>query len=222
MDLTTMDPSEREEYYEQLFSKQVEPLHLLEFPSLTSDYPHLADEINTAYLRHTIFTVKIWINYDAATGRFFNDVRAEDCGLLRILNKKILPLLAKYEYSRVRFELCTPFTQLATILITTQAPSTSASTTETIRLRPPKRRLVIDEHVLGLGVSHLIRVIREDFEPTGTLGLGWQDLVTLAAKMRILPDERSLTYAGWIRDTMVWMNYERREEHNLGYFDVDG
>lgn len=241
-DLNLMNAAERQAYYGDMFANKKERLHTLAFPSeLTDNYPHLTDEINAAYLRHTIFNVEVWMNYDPASQRFFNDEgRAQDCGKLRLPvtgkrkrkrddddehegNKareggeiRIRSKLEGLEFGRVRFELCTPFTRLGRVLVQVDYDdgATGPQHDPGPQLKPTKKRVDVDDDLLESGFRAVIQRIRAHFRVSGEQGMSFADLEALADEIRLEPKTEDLTFAGWVRDTETWTNFFRAEERN--------
>lgn len=244
-DLNSMNPAEREVHYERRFGNKTERSHTLCFPTdLTDEYPDLADKINAAYLRYTIFTVEVWMNYDPASQRFFNDeCRAQDCGKLKLpvarrkKRKKdekdeekaevkgVRERLKGVEFGRVRFEVCTPFARLGSILVEVLPPEAklpmapqdfldSEGDGDRMRLRV-KRGFRNQDELFQKGLHLAFGWIKIDFLPSGGEGLCIKDLEAIASYFRIRPKLRHLTLnEGWVRDTDVWMNFFRKEERN--------
>lgn len=216
MDLSTMTADEREKHYESKLRTKVEPLHRLDFASEILEYPALAAEIKSAYLRHTIFSVEVQMNYDTTARRFYYDTRAQDCGRMRLPPKLTKLHLAKHEYTRVLFELCTPFTRLARVLVTVEPTELDLG----VRLKSVKRGLMNQDALLAQGILKVaLPMIREHFKPNGRTGMSLEDVVNLAEYFCIRPADSAITAGGWIRDTDVWMNFLRPGEHNSGYID---
>ena len=214
MILTKMNAAEREKYYESKFSNQAEPLHILQFPSLASEYPLFAAEINAAYLRHTTFVVKVWINYDAMAERFYYDDRASDCGTLRLSQKDIDTKLKPNEFGKIRFEVRTPFTYLARITIGVESTKLSLGP----RIQGVKFRYFNNPAPLFADtIWDIGRTIQSDFEVSGAKGLNYDDIVTLAACFKVRPRAADYNWGGWLKDTTVWMNHNRSEERNFGH-----
>lgn len=206
-----MTREERESLYEGLFARQYEHLHLLEWPELHRTYPQFARKINAAYLRHTTFIVKVWINYDAVAHRFYWDDRAQDCGHIRVLNKELVDRLhfTQHAFSKVRFEVCTPFTLLATMKLVVEP--TGLKGAPCLRVL---RGVRDEDSVLAEGLSLISRRIKAQIEPKA---LAFEDLETIAKIFRLEPAEEDLTYSAWLRDTRMWMNFRRDVEGNQGY-----
>ncbi len=119
--LTSMSPERREMYYRKAFGKNVEPLTHIEAPDECSAFPLLADEIFEAYLRHTTFAVRVYVNYDALHGRFYNahDQRFHTCGKLKLSPRMYsrIEQTPNFAINKVRFELCTAFNSLCTMSV---------------------------------------------------------------------------------------------------------
>lgn len=80
-DLDMLSKEGRQQHYKRLWSGKEIPLQEIKAPSLLQNHPDLAGEIITAYLSHTTFVVKVWINYDTSVANFYTDKRAEDSTL---------------------------------------------------------------------------------------------------------------------------------------------
>lgn len=202
MDLNTMTSAEREAYYENIFGKQVERLRTLEFPSLSTEYPNLAAEINAAYLRHTKFSVKVWLNYDPVAERFFYDRRKQDCGTLRLSPKQMERYLRPYEFGKVRFDLCTPFSHLAEITVAVKTEPTTGGDLG-IRIGRPRYRIMgkyEDERLLE-GVMKSACDMMQRVEMHGRQGLDHGDVTALAKCLLITPPADGFTGRGWVRNT---------------------
>lgn len=209
-----MTSDERDQHYKTLFSKHNKPLHKLEFPSQAAEYPHLAHEINAAYLRHTIFTVEVWMNYDTVASRFYYDARAQDCGRLRLPPKMVNRQLVNYEYGRIRFELRTPFGRLGSVLVAVEPTEVDVG----VRFRTVKPILIRRDHpMLREGVRIAADNIIEQAEPHGREGMNFEDLVVIAKRFCLRPASEMFTKGGWLRNHNVWMNVERPNEPNTGF-----
>lgn len=107
----------RLELIRNMFADHVTELKTLDKPVQCQQYPDQTREVITAYLTNTTFTVKVWINFDAAQQVFFEGDRAEACGKLHLPNKKynelagIDPAVLKFQH--VCFQIGTPFRTLA-------------------------------------------------------------------------------------------------------------
>jgi len=116
-DLATMSAEDRAAYYETAFTRDV-PITMIAVPEACNVFPELAEEIVAAYVEHTTFIFKIWVNHDAAANRFYTDNNwARDCGKL-VFSPKTKRYLRKVEthkvlYRNIRFEIGTPFRALA-------------------------------------------------------------------------------------------------------------
>jgi hypothetical protein len=97
------------------------PVQLKDFepPPECFQYRDQADDVFSTYCSHTIFYVKVWINFDAHEKVFFEGTRSADCGKLQ-LPEALYRNLAGAEpthfgFHRVCFEICTPFRTLAVV-----------------------------------------------------------------------------------------------------------
>lgn len=157
------------------------------------------------------------MNYDPTAQRFFYDARAQDCGVLRLPIKLINSCLAKHEYAKVRFELCTPFERLARVAVNVEPTELDVG----VRLNPVvKRGFANHDQLLQNGVTTAINNIKGAFEPSGRTGMNLDDLAALAAEFCLKPPSTAFTYGGWLRNTQVWMNSERENERNTGSVDI--
>jgi hypothetical protein len=106
---------------QSLFASQDVELKHFAPPPQCAQQPDLAEDILETFLDHATFTVKIWVNFDAAERVFFGGNRAEACGKLQIPKKKLQSLLEldsrHYNFSHVRLEIGTPFRTLAEIVL---------------------------------------------------------------------------------------------------------
>ena len=116
--LPQMMPQQRIIELRQRFAKKSVPLPRALTPTLCNIYPDLADEIIGAYLEHTTFVVKVWVNYDAAWKKFFVDGRFHDCGRVIVNAKESLLLQGlaanDVQMTRVRFEIGSAFRPFCT------------------------------------------------------------------------------------------------------------
>lgn len=108
--------TERMVYFRRPFFRTVVPIQSISEPELCQKLPDFAEDITTAYLQHTTFTAKVWVNYDAACKKFYDDTRAEDCGQL-LMKPKDNAYLQKLDpevvqLGRVRLEVGTAFNTL--------------------------------------------------------------------------------------------------------------
>jgi hypothetical protein len=109
----------RLERFESIFATQTVELKNLTPPPQCAQHPEQAEDILEAYLDNTTFTVKIWVNFDAAERVFFEGDRAEDCGKLQFPNARLKSLLklnaTEFNFRNLRLDICTPFRALAEI-----------------------------------------------------------------------------------------------------------
>ena len=216
MCLPEMSPTEREAFYKQHFGNKVEPLKCLQSPELVHEFPKFGAEIIAAYLQHTIFTVKVWINYDAAADRFYFDNRAQDCGKLRLSERHINFDTKVQEFGKIRFEIGTPFTEILTATIFA-APSLAE---EGVQITASKMKgLSTSTPVFREGWQGIAHKIKTEFRATGKAGLNFDDITELGKLFIVLPGPEEYTDAGWLRDARFWMNIERECERNGGHVD---
>lgn len=116
--LPQMTQQQRTMELRQRFAQKSVPLPHAATPTLCNVYPELANDIVGAYLEHTTFVVKVWVNYDAAWKKFFVDRRAQDCGKLIVNARDGLSLQGlaanNVQVKRVRLEVGTAFRHLCT------------------------------------------------------------------------------------------------------------
>ena len=109
----------RLEQFENTFATQEVELKRFAPPPQCAQFPEQEQDILEAYLDHATFTVKIWVNFDAAENVFFEGSRAAACGKLQIPKAKLdflLSLNAKeINFRNVQLDICTPFRTLARI-----------------------------------------------------------------------------------------------------------
>lgn len=109
----------RLEQFERLFAGQTVELKNFARPPQCVQHPEQAEDIFGAYLDQSTFTVKIWVNFDAAEEVFFEGARAAGCGKLQIPKAKLDHLLRldtkEINFCRVRLDIGTPFRTLAKI-----------------------------------------------------------------------------------------------------------
>lgn len=217
MDLSTMTSEERERYYQGEFSKVIEPLYLLDFPRESADHPLLAAEINAAYLRLTIFTIEVWMNYDPIAQRYYWDARIQDCGRPQLTPKQVAQCLTPFEFGKIRLEIRTPFQALATATFKFK-PSSGAHEAPKARVW---RRIAptIEDDVFAANIQTTCLHICDKFQPSGRNGLNEEDVRALAREFLVEPNEEEYTWSGWLRDTETWMNLERGGEWNSGYVE---
>lgn len=121
-------------------------------PPQCAQYPDQVQDILEAYLDHATFTVKIWVNFDAAENVFFEGTRAEDCGKLQIPQTKLDFLLGTnpedINFRNVRLDICTPFRTLARIYMNMREQRGDALLDvdgEMVRLYPPRVLIPLHE-----------------------------------------------------------------------------
>ncbi|KXT04054.1 hypothetical protein AC578_4929 [Pseudocercospora eumusae] len=116
-DFAALSPLTREKHYRTAFENLVIPLKDLKPPPPCRQYPSIAEEIFKGYHHHATFVVRVWINYDAVTQKFFLDPdRLAGCGKLRLGSEKrryLESLGDGLEFSSLRFEIGSPFRVLA-------------------------------------------------------------------------------------------------------------
>jgi hypothetical protein len=109
----------RLEQFETIFATQAVELKNFAPPPQCAQHPEQAEDILDAYLDQATFTVKIWVNFDAAERVFFEGDRAADCGELQLPKAKLKSLLKldanEINFANVRLDICTPFRTLAEI-----------------------------------------------------------------------------------------------------------
>ncbi len=81
-----MNPEDRAEALRRNFEGiEVKFANLAWRPYFPMSYPvSLVSDLQAAYRQHSIFTVRVDVNYCTDTGKFFADARSIDCGLLHI------------------------------------------------------------------------------------------------------------------------------------------
>ena len=120
--LATMPVPARESLYRAHFAHHPTPLSAISTPPQCETYPSFADEITGAYLFLTTFTVPVWVNYDAASTRFYDDAkRVRDCGVLKFSKKEKRGMKAfqvtRRSFQSIRFDVGTPFRVLAHLYV---------------------------------------------------------------------------------------------------------
>lgn len=115
------DANLRLELFTNIYRGQRVELKNFVKPPECNTYFDQGDDILRVYLHNTIFTAKVWMNYDAAEERFFRGDRAMACGKLRLPDEKLESLNSidpsKLNFRHVRFDICTPFRPLAQVTL---------------------------------------------------------------------------------------------------------
>jgi hypothetical protein len=142
----------RLEQFEKTFATQEVELKRFAAPPQCGQHPDQVQDILEAYLDHTTFTVKIWVNFDAAENVFFKGTRAEACGKLQIPQPKLDFLLGTnpddINFRNVRLDICTPFRTLARIYMNMREKRGDALLDvdgEMVRLYPPRALIPLHE-----------------------------------------------------------------------------
>lgn len=188
-----MSDEKRLEAYADAFADYVEPLEILDECAYCEKYPDYREEIQTAYLQHTTFTAKIWVNYDAVDGEFHDGRRSDDCGKLYLStsDRKHLdsPNLERCEMQKVRLLITTPFRDLCQIDLHMVNTDTG-------------RGIQAQGNMLPAGKGHgsLINFLKrclDDIEHIGLThgvsGMTLQDLYRFAMLFRRRPAQEGLT-----------------------------
>ena len=224
--LINMSEVQRTRYFKRAFFQRVEPLRHIKQPPLAEDHPDLAEGIVEAYLRHTTFTVKVWVNYDAAGEKFFCDKRARDCGELVLsttdyqrLQRKLSTVI---ELSRVRFGVGTPFKVLYHLEVSVPNSKLDLHGDFKVNLNP-----ATSKHPLLL--EHLQDVFDkiEDLSlPHGQKGLQLCNIEHLAAMLVRRPtteevQKKDRERGSMYRFTSPWMDLVG-DNQNPGWVDVKG
>lgn len=221
-----MDSDQRQKYFKKLFANKVEPLALIEPPDEMTIYPEFKGEILDAYLHWTTFSVKIWTNYDTAANKFYIDEqRTNTCGKI-IFSPQEREYLhnfdpkGKLQIRRLRFEIGTPFTDLAYVKIQAVMPL------------EPERRLEIETKLLDADSSHpaaedfvkkvCLRLDNMDLTTDGEqYGFKMDDLEEIARHFYRQPTETMLEKLSWSSNTGVWMDVHHGKQENEGFIDFD-
>jgi hypothetical protein len=165
-----------------------EPIHLKYFepPPECYRFRAQAGEIFSQFLYHTLFLVKVWINFDAYEKVFFEGARSTACGGLR-LPEAIYQDLANgdsaiFKLQQVRFEVGTPFRTLAIVDIFVERDDGGPGAT----LRASSRMLPehADKGKLEPYVQHCCLWIEHIGLNPDSDGLGFQDLEAFASFFR--------------------------------------
>lgn len=173
----------RLELLENMFATQEAELKRFAPPPQCAQFPDQEADILEAYLDHATFTVKIWVNFDAAENVFFEGARAEACGKLQIPQAKLDYLLSmdtkEINFRNVRLDICTPFRKLAMIWMCVCEKNGDAQLKvdgDMVELHPPRALLPLLRFLSG-------RV--RGFKRAGlNRNLDMQDLVAIAATFR--------------------------------------
>ena len=210
---------ERERAYIRKFAKQVEPLHCIDPPSECEIYPDFRREIFGAYLHFTTFTMKVWVNYDAASKKFYMDNRANDCGKL-MMRPEDTRYLSDFppgllEIGHVRFELGTPFRTLCLVNFRAAVSPTNIDG----YLSAKVDSLTHDHPALLNFIKHICAKVKEFHLPHGQKGLRLKDLEELASMFCREPTENEKQSKFRFGDMSTWMDiyYDSR---NPGFIDV--
>ncbi|KAF2487023.1 hypothetical protein BDY17DRAFT_1334 [Neohortaea acidophila] len=223
--LMAMNSRERVEAFRSHFIQTVVPLHLLKQPPLCEDYPpDFSDDIVASYLRFTTFTVTVRVNYDAACKQFYTDRRVQNCGKLVFppkAERKLMriPGIEEIPFRRVRFEIGTPFQELAAVLFT------MVNTKDGGRETRARWKMVTNEEHLHLTnfIDDTCAYIENNCSPSDDYdGFQLNDIRLLAGRFSRHQTERELAmkHRQFIRREGVWMDLEEDYE-NEGWTDFD-
>lgn len=202
---------------------QVELLHHIEIPQECEDYPALAEEIMDAYLHYTKFSVKVWINYDTASRRFYIDQRAKDCGNL-VLQPKEEESLARFfntqtgqlQFDRVRFEVGTPFKTLCYLdlrVVPSQLNVGGVITTKAVLWSITEEDIHFIDYIAHVR-ERIENVALEDSD-----GLQLSDIRNVATLMCRPPTNSEILDKKRGEKDSPWMGLYSSREWNLGYLD---
>ncbi|KAM0705398.1 hypothetical protein Q7P35_008188 [Cladosporium inversicolor] len=173
----------RLELLENMFATQEVELKSFTPPPQCAQFLDQETEILEAYLDHATFTVKIWVNFDAAENVFFEGTRAEACGKLQIPQAKLDSLLSlnseDVNFRNVCLDICTPFRTLAKIWMNVREKNGDAQLEvdgDMVKQHPPRALIPLHEFLAG-------RVRR--FNRAGlNRNLDMQDLIAIARMFR--------------------------------------
>ena len=218
--LTEMTAEEREAVYKQIFCKTAEILEHLELPAQCEAYPEFADEIYAAYLRYTTFIVKVWVNYDAASGKFYYDKRHEDCAKLVLgpKGRKKLKLMKSdnLELSRVRLEVGNPFNNFFSV--TLKAAPSDVGIDRGIEVRIADRGGL--NHLLLLRfIRYVGGEVKDRSLPYDQKGMRLHDIEDVAAMFRRCPTREEMQQKRHYYHVSPWMDLNGDDEENDGWVD---
>lgn len=173
----------RLELLENMFTTQEVELKDFAPPPQCAQYPDQRTDILEAYLDHATFTVKIWVNFDAAENVFFEGPRAEACGKLQIPQAKLDYLLSldpkEINFRNVSLDIGTPFRTLAKIWMNVREKNGDAQLVadgDMVEQHPPRALITLLEFLAG----RVRRLNRAGFSDN----LGMQDLIAIARMFR--------------------------------------
>lgn len=83
LDLTRHPLEARQAIYQDHFEDHLVRYEDLCAPPICASHPNLGPEIFAAYLHHTTFTLRTWVNYDHVAARFYSHHRMVDAGTPR-------------------------------------------------------------------------------------------------------------------------------------------
>ena len=223
--LVDMDYEGRQQFYKDLFSRNVEPLAHIAPPDECSLHPQFKDEILAAYFRYTTFTVKVWVNYDTATKKFYIDRRAQDCGKVR-LTKKDIAHLEKLdqtnellELSRIRLEIGTPFSDFCKVTLRASPSKLDVGYDVTLRIAWFDQ----DDPELIDFIQDMYVECDGELLPYDQKGFQMQDVEELASRCLRKPTADELCQKRFSSDLddSLWMDIANDEEENPGWVDFD-
>ena len=181
-DLAALSHAERQEAYQRCFSTTTQPLGELDIQLDDATYPEFAEEVFDAYLTHTEFTVGVWVNYDCAAKRFYDDRRTLDCGKLILTPNEHRQLRQlepeKYEISRVCLNIGTAFRLLCEVHLQAVQGKLNTGCVVNGKLRAHTRE---HGHLINYVNDVLDEIIDEPLEH-GFNGFQLQDLEEIAAR----------------------------------------
>jgi hypothetical protein len=173
----------RLELFTSMFAGQEVELKNIAMPPQCAQYPAQAEDIRAAYLDHTIFTVKIWVNFDPVQQVFFEGATAADCGKLQIPKARLDYLLGQdtdiLNFSNVHLHICTPFRQLAMIRLNLREKDDSFNREikgTMLKQHPPRRMMVLQRYL-----GRCLDVLRKE---EMNQNLDFTDLVPIAGLFR--------------------------------------
>ncbi|KAK4556087.1 hypothetical protein LTR86_006783 [Recurvomyces mirabilis] len=196
----------------------------LEFPPLANHFPHLAQEITAAYLATHTFRFKVYMNYDAAAGWFYDESDSQrygDCGKLVITPKAMAKLhranAHKSEFSKVVLDISTHFRLLARVTIEVRGSKLDVGPvidTYVNSMFKEEKHKAMNQYVYGAARSF------EDSQTDVTLGkhgLDLEDLECLAKNFAPFPtDEEWLArFDSWYSGP--WSHENKNEEGYQGH-----
>lgn len=180
-EIDIIGPSSRLELLASIFASQPVQLKDFEPPPECFHYPDQANDIFSTYCSHTIFYVKVWINFDACENVFFEGARSADCGKLQLPEALYLNLAGAepthFGFHRVCLEVSTPFRTLAVVDLNVEGgPDGATLQVEYETALGHDKKLRLDKYIKSCCLWMKRNGLAHDFA-----GLRFQDLEAFAS-----------------------------------------